>query len=170
MLFFDIFFSSNTTPITKFEQLPNELILACLTYLNFYKIYEIFYCLNQRFNQLIPYQTKIHVDLSSIPSRQFLTFCFQLKQLIITSQNYPLSILAHDKHKLNLILEDDLFTETFSKLKSLTLSNMDTETIYSMIFDYPTKLYQTLERLTLLDGIEDEDYGLGSNRERKKHY
>jgi len=138
--------------------------------LNFYKIYEIFYCLNQRFNQLIPYETKICLDLYSIPSRQFLTFCFQLKQFIITSQNYPLSILTDDKHKLNLILEDDLFTETFSKLKSLTLSEMDSDTIYSMIFKYQTKLYKSLERLTLRDWVKEGYFGLGSSRAGKKHY
>ncbi|CAF3705111.1 unnamed protein product [Rotaria sp. Silwood1] len=143
--------------ITKFEQLPNELILMCFSYFDFYYLYEIFYCLNQRFNQLIQYQTKIHIDLSLIPSRKFLTFCFQLKQLITTSQNYPLSIIAYDQQKLNLILEDDLFQETFSKLKSLTLSNIDTKTIYSIIFDKPVKLYQSLERFSLLYEISRED-------------
>jgi hypothetical protein len=142
----------------------------CFTYLDFYNIYEIFFSLNKRFNQLIQYQTKLHIDLSSIPHRKFLTFCFQLKQLISTSQNYPLSILANDKHKLNLILEDDLFTETFSKLKSLTLSNMDSTTIYSMIFDSTTNLYQSLERLSLVDEIiEEDDDGLNHIRDRKNN-
>ena len=63
--------------ITKFEQLPNELILICFAYFDFYELYDIFSSLNQRFNQLIQYQTKIHIDLSSIPSRKFLTFSFQ---------------------------------------------------------------------------------------------
>ncbi|CAF2691827.1 unnamed protein product [Rotaria sp. Silwood2] len=131
----------------------------CFGYFDFYCLYEIFYCLNQRFKQLIQYQTKIHIDLSSIPSKNFLTFCFQLNQLITTSQNYPLSIVAHDQHKLNLILEDDLFQETFSKLKSLTLSNIDAKTIYSIIFDKPAKLYQSLERLSFLDKIKRENEG-----------
>ncbi|CAF1239203.1 unnamed protein product [Rotaria sp. Silwood1] len=96
------------------------------------------------------------MDLGSIPHGKFLTFCIKLNQLITTSQNYPLSIIAHDKHRFNLILEDDLFKNKFSKLKSLTLSNIDAKTIYSLIFDKTTKLNQSLERLSFLDEISRE--------------
>ncbi|CAF1068418.1 unnamed protein product [Rotaria sp. Silwood1] len=106
--------------------------------------------------KLIEYQTKICIYLHSIPSRKFLTFCFQLNQLITTRQNYPLSIIAHDQYKLDVMLEDDLFKATFSKLKSLTLSNIETETIYSIIFVKTAELYQRLERLNLLVKIKGE--------------
>ncbi|CAF3625231.1 unnamed protein product [Rotaria sp. Silwood1] len=142
--------------MTKFEQLPNELRLMCFRYFDFYNLYEIFYYLNQRFKELIEYQTKICIYLHSIPSRKFLTFCFQLNQLITTRQNYPLSIIAHDQYKLDVMLEDDLFKATFSKLKSLTLSNIETETIYSIIFVKTAELYQRLERLNLLVKIKGE--------------
>jgi hypothetical protein len=149
--------------MTKFIELPNELILMCFTYLDFYNIHKIFFCLNKRFNDLVRYQTQIFIDLSSIPSGKCLTFCLQLKQL-----NSPLSIVAHNKDKIDFILGDDLFAETFSKLKSLTLSKMDSETIYSMIFDYPTRLYQNLERLSLLDKIIEKYDGSSCDRERKR--
>ncbi|CAF4966436.1 unnamed protein product [Rotaria sp. Silwood1] len=150
----------NTTSITKFEQLPNELLLMCFHYFDFFHLYEIFFYLNQRFNQLIQYETKIHIDLSLIPSRKFLTFCFQLNQLITTSENYPLSIVVHDKYRINLILEDDLFKDKFSKLKSLSLSNINVEIVYSIIFDKTAKLYESLEQLSLLDGIGAKHSGV----------
>lgn len=156
---------SNT--MTSIEQLPNELLSMCFVYLDFYHMYTTFFHLNQRFNQLIRYQTRIHLHLSSIPSREFVTFCSQLNQLVRTSENYPNSIATHDKHKLKLLFEDDFFTGTFSRIRSLTLSNMDCETICSIIFDYPTKLYENLESLSLLDNIIEEDHKLKYNKECK---
>jgi len=144
--------------ITKFEQLPNELILSCLVYFDLYELNDIFYCLNQRFSKLIQHEIKLNINLTSIPTGKFLTFCNKLNQLLTTSQEYPLSIVADDKHKLNLILYDDLFQDKFSKLKSLKLSNIDVETIYSILFDETIKLYQTLERLSLLEGIHNASY------------
>jgi hypothetical protein len=154
--------------MTTIEQFPNELISMCFSYLDFYHIYEIFFHLNTRFNQLILYQTKIHFNFSSIPPRKFFLFCSHLNQLARTSENYPYSIVAHDQHKLKLILEDDLFIETFSKLRSLTLSNTNCETICLIIFDYPTKLYENLEILNLLDNIIEKNYKLKYNIECKK--
>ncbi|CAF3023173.1 unnamed protein product, partial [Rotaria sp. Silwood2] len=149
----------STIPMTKFEQLPNELILMCFHYFDFYHLYEIFYYLNQRFNELIEYQTKIHIDLSPIPSKKMLRFCFQLNQLITASKNYPLSIVASDEHKFNLIF-DDLFKDQFSKLKSLTLSDINAATIDDIVFDETTKLYERLERLRLLGTISRGDGGI----------
>ncbi|CAF3798258.1 unnamed protein product, partial [Rotaria sordida] len=119
----------------------------------------MFYYLNQRFHELIKYQTKIHIDLSPIPSKKFLRFCFQLNQLITASQNYPLSIVASDEHKFNLIF-DDLFQDQFSKLKALTLSDINAETIDGIIFDETTKLYERLERLSLLGTISRGNGGI----------
>lgn len=144
---------------TKFEQLSNELILMCFAYFDFYELYDLFFGLNQHFNQLIQYQTKIHINLSLIPSGKFFTFFFQLNKFITRSKNYPLSIIANAKSELNLILQDDLFKEKFSKLKSLTLSNVDANTIYSIIFETKAELCQTLERLTLLDIDRTADGG-----------
>ncbi|CAF3875068.1 unnamed protein product, partial [Rotaria sp. Silwood1] len=136
---------------TKFEQLPNELILICFSYFDFYELCNLFFGLNQRFNQLIQYQTKMHINLSSIPSGKFFTFFFHLHRFMTTTQNYPLSIIANDTCELNVILQDDLFKEKFSKLKSLTLTNIDVEAIYPIIFEKKAELYNSLERLTLLE-------------------
>ncbi|CAF2721641.1 unnamed protein product [Rotaria sp. Silwood2] len=143
--------------ITKFEQLSNELILICFSYFNFYELYETFSNLNQRFNHLIQYESKLYINLDLVPNTKFLTFCLNLNQFIATSQNYPLSVIAHDKYKLNVIFYDDLFKDKFSKLKSLTLSNITIETIYSIIFETAAKLYESLRRLSLLDEISTED-------------
>ncbi|CAF3968295.1 unnamed protein product [Rotaria sp. Silwood1] len=144
---------------TKFEQLSNELILICFSYFDFYELYDLFFSLNQRFNQLIQYQTKMHINLSSIPSGKFFTFFFHLNRFMTTTQNYPLSIIANDKCELNVILQDDLFKEKFSKLKSLTLTNIDVEAIYSIIFEKKAELYNSLERLTLLEMDRTADGG-----------
>ena len=130
--------------ITTFEQFPNELILICFSYFNFYELYEIFFNLNQRFNQLIQYESKLYINLDAIPNTKLLTFYLNLNKFIEKNQNYPLSIIAHDEYKLNIIFYDDLFQDKFSKLKSLILSNITVETIYSIIFETTAKLYESL--------------------------
>ena len=146
--------------MTRFEQLPNELVLMCFRYLDFYHLCGIFSCLNRRSNQLIQHQANIHIDLDGIPPGKFLTFCFssQMDQFKLSSQNGVLSMVANDKHKLNILLDDDLLHETFSKLKSLSLSNMSAGTTYSMIFDKAAKIDQNLERLSLLQEISEDDF------------
>ncbi len=153
------------TTITKFEQLPNELILICFDYFDFYQLYEIFSCLNQRLTKLIFHQAKISINLNSIPNGKFLKFCFQLNQCPTKIQNYPLSIHAEDQHKFNFILEEDLFTEKFSKLKSLSIANTDVSTLSRAIFNEKSKLYKSLERLRLLHNITGGRYDReGKNR------
>ncbi|CAF4180446.1 unnamed protein product [Adineta steineri] len=143
--------------MTNIEQSPNELLSMCLSYLDFYNIYEIFFHLNFRFNQLIRYETKLHLHLSSIPSGNFLQFCYQLNQYTKTTRNYPYTLIAEDKHKLKLILEDEFFTESFSKLRTLILSNIDSHTLAFIIFDCPTKLYENLENFALLENITEDN-------------
>ncbi|CAF4090028.1 unnamed protein product [Rotaria sp. Silwood2] len=148
----------NTTTITKFEHLPNELILTCFTYFDFYRLYEIFFGLNQHLNELILNQAKIYINLCSIPHGKFLTFCFKLNQLTTIGKNYPLSIQTWDEDKFNLILNDDFTKDKFSKLKSLSISNIKVSTLTDILFDETTKLYETLERLSLENEISGEDY------------
>ncbi|CAF3039752.1 unnamed protein product [Rotaria sp. Silwood2] len=145
--------------MANFEYLPNELILKCFSYLDFYNLYEIFFCLNQRFKQLILYQTRVQIDLCLVPHEKLPTFCCHLNQLITTNQNYAPSLVADDKYKLNLIFENDLFKETFSKLKSLTLSNIRVKTVYNIVFDETIKIYEKLERLCLRRKITEEPGG-----------
>ncbi|CAF1303630.1 unnamed protein product [Rotaria sp. Silwood1] len=102
-----------------------------------------FFSLNQRFNKLILYDAKIHVDFGAIPNGKFLTFCFNLNQLTNTSKNYPLSIRADNEYQFNIFFEDDLFKDKFSKLKSLIINDI--------------KL-ATLKRLSLMEDISGEDY------------
>ncbi|CAF4069747.1 unnamed protein product [Rotaria sordida] len=143
---------------TKFEDLPNELILMCFNYIDFYQLYETFFCLNPRFNKLILYDAKIHVDFGAIPSGKFLTFCFNLNQLTNTNKNYPLSIRADDEYQFYIFFEDDLFKDKFSKLKSLIINNIKIATLSNIIFDEKIKLNETLERLSLMEDISGEDY------------
>jgi len=130
----------------------------CFNYFDFYQLHQIFFCLNQRFNKLILYDAKIHIDFSSIPNGKFLTFCFNLNQLINTNKNYPLSIRADGEYRFDIFFEDDLFKDKFSKLKSLTICNIKLTTLRNIIFDKTIKLYETLERLSLMEDISGENY------------
>ncbi|CAF1468189.1 unnamed protein product [Adineta steineri] len=149
----------NKIIITQFEQFHDELILKCFDYLDFNCLYDIFYNLNQRFRRLIESKRKIQINFNSIPSNNFLRFCFQINQYIKRDENYSLSILTDNKCRLNLILEDDLFKEISLKLKSLSLSNIDAETINSLIFNKTLKLYKRLERLNLFKKISEKHEG-----------
>ncbi|CAF1222446.1 unnamed protein product [Rotaria sp. Silwood1] len=130
----------------------------CFNYFDFYQLYETFFCLNQRFNKLILYDAKIHVDFGAIPNGKFLTFCFNLNQLTNTNKNYPLSIQADNEYQFNIFFEDDLFKDKFSKLKSLTINDIKLATLSNTIFDKKIKLYETLERLSLMEDISGESY------------
>ena len=161
----------NRTTITTLEQLPTELILLCFDYFEFYQLYEAFSCLNQRFTQLIVRQAKIYIDLNLIPNGKFLKFCFQLNQCLTISHNYPLSIHTEVQHRFNLILEEDFFTEKWSKLKSLSVANIDVQTLSHAIFNEKTKLYQSLERLRMLHNITADHYEKeGKNRLQWFHF
>ncbi|CAF4683260.1 unnamed protein product [Rotaria sp. Silwood2] len=136
----------------------------CFNYFDFYQLYETLFCLNQRFNKLILYEARIHVDFGAIPNGKFLTFCFNLNQLTNTSKNYPLSIRADNEDQFNIFFEDDLFKDKFSKLKSLTINDIKLATLSNIIFDKKIKLYETLERLSLMENISGEDYEIEGNK------
>jgi len=58
----------------------------------------------------------------------FKNFCFEFHQCLTISENFPLSIHADDKHKFYFILEENFLQEKFSKLKSLSIGNIDIRT------------------------------------------
>ena len=154
---------TKTTTIAKFEQLPNELILICFAYFDFYHFYQLFNGLNQRFQKLIQNHPNICIQLDRIPDEKFLTFCIQLNEFLMTTENYPTAIWSDNKHKLQLLFHDDLFQTKFSKLKSITTAKIDVSTLFDIIFDERTQLYDTLERLSLVERIS----GTCQNIDRK---
>lgn len=87
-----------------------------------------------------------------------------MSQFLTTNQNNSLALQTYDEYRLNLILDDGLFKQKFSKLKSLTISNIDIDIISDTIFDEEIKLYEILERLTLINMTCKEDH----TRERTK--
>ncbi|CAF0894498.1 unnamed protein product [Adineta steineri] len=60
-------------------------------------------------------------------------------------------------HFDNMAVEDEFFTESFSKLRTLILSNINSHTLAFIIFDCPTKLYENLENLVLLENITENN-------------
>lgn len=162
--------SSNSSTITQFEQLPNEVILRCFGYLSVYHLYQSFSCINARLNELIIDQTNNGLNLSSIPDEVMLTFCFQLHRFLTITNNYPLSIISiSDEQKFNFIMKDNLFQDKFSKLKSLTLSGIHAEHIYNVIFNETTQLYHTLERVTLDEVSDGHQYSSYVDRKKGFH-
>ncbi|CAF1359891.1 unnamed protein product [Rotaria sordida] len=165
--------------IRNLDQIYIILLLDQLTQfvlcLDFASSFYIFFLSSSRFRQTIKMHLKRFLKLGnnqvnpmnisaptipvtdSVPNTKLLTFCLNLHQFIATSQNYPLSVIVRDKYKLNIIFYDDLFKDKFSKLRSLTLSNITVETMYSIIFETIAKLYESLRRLNLLDEISTED-------------
>ncbi|CAF3244605.1 unnamed protein product [Rotaria sp. Silwood2] len=137
--------------ITKFEQFPNELLLICFDYFDYYGLCQSFFGLNQRFDQLITYESKIHMDLESIPEQYFLTYCIQFHHLVMKSGKFPLSFQTNDQYRLDLMFADYFFKDKFSKLKSLTLQNIKVDSVYEFIFDKDTKLYENLQRINLMN-------------------
>ncbi|CAF1071168.1 unnamed protein product [Adineta steineri] len=135
--------------ITKFEQFSDELISMCFNYFHFYELYNTFFFLNQRLNQLLLHKINIPIDFDSVPSENLLTFCFQLHGFLSRSQNHSLAISTCDEHRLNLIMNDSLFQDKFNKLKSLTLFDHHEYPVSNVRFSERMDLYQTLERLTL---------------------
>ncbi|CAF1185479.1 unnamed protein product [Adineta ricciae] len=152
----------NSKVTTKFEQLPNELIVLCLNYLTFFDLYESFFGLNQRLNQLLLSKSTIYID--SIPETHFLTHCFNLSHFLSQSQNDLLALRSYDENQFELIMKDHLFKDKFSRLKSLTLNNIHADSIYDVIFNEEMKLYDILERLFLSEVSEKDEHGSAVNR------
>ena len=152
----------NSTVITIFEQLPNELIVLCLNYLTFVDLYESFFGLNQRLNQLLLSKPTIYID--SIPETHFLTHCLKLSHFLSRSQNDLLALQSYDENQFKLIMKDHLFKDKFSRLKSLTLNSIHADLIYDVIFNEEMKLYDILERLLLIEVSEEEEHGSAVNR------
>jgi hypothetical protein len=154
-----------STMITKFEQLPNELILLCFSYFTFYELYETFFCLNQRLNQLLLSKASIYINLNnSIIETSFLTFCYKLHDYLRQSKNDFLAMTSYNEIRFNIIMKDDLFQDKFAKLKSLALHDIHADSIYNAIFDQRLNLYERLERLILHEVSEEEEHGSDVNR------
>lgn len=135
---------------TKFDDLSDSILLKLFEYFDVYQLYQVFFNLNQRFQQLIRTQAKIFIDLDSFGYNRFLFFCVQLHQIIHSNSPLSISCKENTKTKLSLFLLDDLFVNRFSQLKSLNIQNMDTLAFHSLFFfDGNIKIYETIERLTL---------------------
>ncbi|CAF4116851.1 unnamed protein product, partial [Adineta steineri] len=132
--------SSTRTFITRFEDLPNEIIYEIFDILDFCSTYEIFSNLNRRFHQILVLSTlSIKIDISLISKP---TFRRHYKQIIMPN-----------KHRINLLhLSNpfivDLFfpsSQIISKFRRLETLIIDTTTT--------TKLANLLKQLTKLPNL-----------------
>ncbi|CAF0830930.1 unnamed protein product [Adineta steineri] len=93
--------SSTRTFITRFEDLPNEIIYEIFDILDFCSAYEIFSNLNRRFHQILVLSTlSIKIDISLISKPTF--------------QRHYKQIIMPNKHRINsLCLSNPFILDLF---------------------------------------------------------
>jgi hypothetical protein len=65
---------SDVQVVTKFEFLPNEILIECFEYLNAIDIFDAFYFLNNRYYKLIQ-NIPLHLDFRHVQKSTFDQFC-----------------------------------------------------------------------------------------------
>ncbi|CAF4045664.1 unnamed protein product [Adineta steineri] len=117
--------------ITDFEDLSNELIYEIFELLDFYHVYQAFYSLNTRFNNLITNSTlPIDINLSSISKSNFEQYN---KDIILPSKHR-----IHSLHISSPCLYDHVSSpirilSQFLHLKKLTLDNIESTYVESIL-------------------------------------
>ena len=114
----------NVQTITKFELLPNEILIECFEYLNVVEMFHSLDQLNYRFNKLIRY-TQSHLDFRNIQKLTCDHFCGKmLSEQDIKKQIYSLH-LANKNTYYPIQSFISLFPlDEFVHLRSLTLTNV----------------------------------------------
>lgn len=72
-----VFMMSDEQHFTKFEFLPNEILIECFEYLNSFDIFYSFDQLNSRFNNLI-HHIRLFIDTENVNKLIFDEFCTKI--------------------------------------------------------------------------------------------
>ncbi len=122
ILFIVILFPFYSVSITHFEDLSNEIIYEVFEFLDFYCVYESFFNLNIRFENLLTHSNfLINIDLSLKSKRDFQ---FYYKNILIPYQHRIKSV-----HLSNPLIIERIFSTlgtplAFTRLEKLTLHNI----------------------------------------------
>jgi len=144
--------SFNQIKLSKFEILPNEILLEIFEYLSTINIFETFYYLNQRYNRLL-ISIRLRIDLLNISKQMFDYYNYFLFPI---ASNCIISLRCEDIfdrfiHHINL--------SNFISLEYLTIININKSTLQYIIphlNKFPKLFYLNLQTSKVL--INNELY------------
>lgn len=106
---------------TKFEELPNEVCLHTIfVYFDLYSLYDSFYGLNHRYNELVLSCQNLQLNLKNIPPSDFIPSIYDISELFSSSS--VLSLRGGTSAQIDLLSEDRLFKKLIRNIKSLTFT------------------------------------------------
>jgi len=121
--------------MTTLESLANELLLEVFEFFNGVQLFDSFYGLNSRFDNLLLKQFRIyHLDFQSKFKKSFCSFG-QTCLPIIIKQVISLCLTDEDKdlHQTDLVISNHVSLRQFTHLKSLTLCYIRSTEIFNKI-------------------------------------
>jgi hypothetical protein len=135
-----IFFSLSRNCITRFEDLSNEVIYEIFEFLDFCQVYEIFFHLNIRFENLLKHSTlPIKIELISLSKSTFQRY---YTKIVIPNQHRIESL-----HLSNSFIIDRIFSSKSIHLKLTRLERLNVNEIQS------TSIKNLLEYLLILPSL-----------------
>ena len=136
--------------MTKFEDLPNEVIYEIFDYLDISHVFESFFNLNNRFKYLIincPFVFKI--DLSFLSKSTFEHLC---KNLIETNKDRIISLRLTNPLTIDLFLSFFSFNENFIQLECVVFTEINFKKLEPILLTF--SLLPRLYSLTITNNIE----------------
>jgi len=118
--------SLNSIKISKFELIPNELLLEIFEYLSPYDIFQSFYFLNKRYNKFL-LSLHLRIDLINIWKKNFDYYNYFLFSLV------PHRIISFRCEDIFDRLIYQIHLSDFISLKYLTISNLNIENLQFII-------------------------------------
>jgi hypothetical protein len=154
ILFF-IFYSVSRKSITNFEDLSIEIIYEIFDFLDFYRVYEAFFDLNIRFQNLLTHSNlPINIDLSLKSKRDFQLY---YKNILIPYQHRIKSV-----HLSNPLIIERIFSPTldtplaFTRLEKLTLHNIISILLEQVLTHFISSSCLLSLDITCIDIVQDE--------------
>ena len=136
--------------MTKFEDLPNEIIYEIFDYLDVCRAFESFFDLNTRFEYLLincPLLFKI--DFSFTSKSTFEHIC---RQLIQPNKDRIISLHLSNPLTIDLFLSLFTFNESFSQLECVSFNEINFKKLEPILSNF--SLLPRLYSLTITNNIE----------------
>ncbi|CAF0900983.1 unnamed protein product [Didymodactylos carnosus] len=130
---------------SKFEEIfPNELLLMIFEYLNVYDLFQSFYNMNKRFNNLIHSMSLYHIDLNNIQRKQIFDY---YRHSIIPKIQYQ-----QKETTIVLDIDDDLCNciRILDKIKTMNLKSLKIKNLNGDNINYLVSVLSTFKQLTFL--------------------
>ena len=126
----------NNQSHTQFENLPNDIILEILDYLEEKDVQQTFHNLNQRFSQLIDHYSGRSVSLffSSKDSSKIEQYCHEL---IIPNKNRIRSLKFNWVGRIPFVLSQCALDESFARLESISVYESELQDLLPLLHTLP---------------------------------